>query len=315
MDAIEIFKKIIGEKLEPLIIKYDPYNDGFHTQPYHHVTHDDFEQNFVDVIFDNIIFYAYEKNEIEKEYNRNNFNKLHQLSKSIYIKRIPRTEREKDGLFGELTLDAFLKLFFPNIETLFSRVKYLERYPHKERDYIEKGHEIKGYDAMVFSLEGNKKYFWIGQVKTGSWDYCLNGIKEDINKSIIKYYFADAIAIMSDIMYAFNSTSVELEQIINDINDITLNNTDRENKTNKIIAYFKNNDISIKIPCLIMANEEHYNDEEELLQIIKSKIAKAFKNFSINEKEGLNIEVLLLVLPLRNLDKIRKLFLEVRKNV
>lgn len=52
MDAIEIFKQIIGERLKPLIIKYDPYKDEFLTHPFRHILDDDFEKKFSDVMFD-----------------------------------------------------------------------------------------------------------------------------------------------------------------------------------------------------------------------------------------------------------------------
>ena len=65
MDAVDIFKELIGQRLAPLIVKYDPYKDVFTTHPYRHIFDDNFEKIFTDVIFDSIIFYAYEKDEIE----------------------------------------------------------------------------------------------------------------------------------------------------------------------------------------------------------------------------------------------------------
>ncbi len=46
MNAIEIFKKLIGERLTPLIVKYDPYKDVFTTHPYRHIFDDNFERTF-----------------------------------------------------------------------------------------------------------------------------------------------------------------------------------------------------------------------------------------------------------------------------
>lgn len=43
MNAIEIFKQLIGKKLTPLIVKYDPYKDVFTTHPYRHIFDDNFE--------------------------------------------------------------------------------------------------------------------------------------------------------------------------------------------------------------------------------------------------------------------------------
>ena len=51
MNAIEIFKKLIGERLTPLIVKYKPYEDVFTTHPYSHILDSDFEIRFTDTIF------------------------------------------------------------------------------------------------------------------------------------------------------------------------------------------------------------------------------------------------------------------------
>ena len=300
--------------MHPLIVKYSPYTDSYETHPFRHTFDMDFEMNFSDVLYDSIVFYAYEKDEIENEYQKGRLDDLRKASKVAY-NRVPKTERKADGLMGELTLDCFIKLFFPNIELLYSRAKYMERFPSIEKEVKKTGHEIKGYDSLVFSIENDKMIFWTGQVKTGKWDYCLDGIKEDVNKSIIKYYFADAIALMSDIMRAVSSTSERLTKIIDDLNDIILTcENEREQKTQKIIEYFISNKIKIRIPCLLMPDESNYIDEAGILQTIKKQIKKSFSGFSIANSEGLDIEVLLLVFPLRNLDKIRQIFLEARKS-
>lgn len=314
MDAIEIFKQLIGEKIKPMIIKYEPYKDVFTTHPYSHILDVDFEERFTDTVFDSILFYAYEKDEIEKEYQKCHLDDLRKASRVAYENRVPKTEKETDGLLGELTLDCFIKLFFPDIEMLYSRAKYLERRPHKEETVERKGHEIRGYDGMVFSIENGQKYFWVGQVKTGDWNYCLDGIKNDINKSIIKYYFADAITILCDIMRTINSTSVELSKIIDDINDIIFDcNSNRADQTERILQYFKQEQIVIRIPCLVMPNESDYADSGRLIDNIKAKTKNAFKDFELVNNDNLDIEVLLLVFPLRNLNKVCELFLEVRK--
>ena len=62
-----------------------------------------------------------------------------------------------------------------------------------------------------------------------------------------------------------------------------------------------------------MPNESDYDDSSRLIDNIKTKIKNAFKDFVLVNNNKLDIEVLLLVFPLRNLDKVRELFLEVRK--
>lgn len=314
MEAIQIFQKLIGERIAPIILQYAPYTDTFLTYPYHHSTEPSFESEFVDLIFDSIVFYAYEKDEIEKEYNRGRFSNLRVAARNAYERRVPKTERETDGLLGELTLDSFVKCFFSHIQMLYSRVKYLERYPKQELDAKRTGHEIKGHDSMLFSVENNQKYMWVGQVKTGTWDYCLKGIKEDIAKSILRNYFSSAMIIMTDIMRATSSASDELQKIIDDLNDFCLEYPkDMATLYAKVHDYFVNEGITIRVPCMIIADEAQYSNEAVLLDVIKSKCHEAFNGFSY-DCDGLNVEVLLLVFPVRNLKAIRKEFLNLRKS-
>ena len=197
---------------------------------------------------------------------------------------------------------------------LYSRVKKVETVPRINLDIKRNGQEIKGYDGLVFSEQNGRKYMWTGQVKTGSWEYCLGAIKQDIDKSILKTYFADSMLIMADYLRAVSDNSTSLNQIVNDINDLQFEYSKNESILHtKIVDYFKKNDITIRIPCLIMAEEDKYLDDTELLNIIKSKCSNAFNGFQINNQEGLNIEVIFLVFPIRNLKKLREYFLDIRK--
>jgi hypothetical protein len=154
---------------------------------------------------------------------------------------------------------------------------------------------------------------WVGQVKTGTWDYCFTGIKEDIDKSILKHYFASAMAIMADIMMATSDLSHDLKSIIDDLNDIFFDHpTETEERHSKIIEYFKEKKIVIRIPCMIIAEEEEYSDTEKLLASVKSRCAKAFDGFCENNDCGLDIEIMLMVFPVRDLKKLRQAFLDER---
>ena len=83
----------------------------------------------------------------------------------------------------------------------------------------------------------------------------------------------------------------------------------------KIVTYFKEENITIRVPCLIIADEKSYSGEKTLLEIIKTKVKDSFDDFNIANDAGLNIEVLLLVFPVQNIGKIRSEFLGVRKQV
>ena len=70
---------------------------------------------------------------------------------------------------------------------------------------------------------------------------------------------------------------------------------------------------TIRVPCLIIAAEEEYADEDLLLNCIKTKCHDAFDGYTY-DSDGLNVEVLLLVFPVRNLEEICKQFLTLRKS-
>lgn len=312
MEASQIFTEYIANRIRPIVLQYTPYTDVFEIYPYHHRTDIDFEEQFSNLMFDNIVFYAYEKAEIEKEYNRGHFDRLRIAARNAYESRVPKTERETDGLLGELALDSFVKCFFNNIQMLYSRVKYLERSPQKDTNGKRTGHEIKGYDSMLFSIENGKKYMWVGQVKTGEWNYCLNGIKNDISKSILYTYFSNAMLIMADIMRAASDNSKELQKIIDDINELCFDySTEPEKLCLKVCDYFHKADISIRVPCLMIADESNYSDQMALLESIKNKCHSAFNGFTLNS-DKLNVEILLLVFPVRNLNDLRRKFLNTR---
>lgn len=314
MEASQIFTELIGNRIRPIVLQYTPYTDVFKTYPYHHRIDVDFEQQFSDLMFDSIVFYAYEKEEIEKEYNRGRFSTLRTAARNAYERRVPKTERETDGLLGELALDSFIKCFFDHIQMLYSRVKYLERYPKIEIDPKRVGHEVKGHDSLLFSVEDGRKYMWVGQVKTGAWDYCLKGSKADISKSILRNYFSSAMIIMADIMRATSNISDDLQQVIDDLNDFCLEYpSDMEALYNKVHDYFITKNITIRVPCLMIADEAEYSDEDALLKCIKAKCHEAFDGYTY-ECDGQNVEVLLLVFPVRNLNAIRKEFLTLRKS-
>lgn len=59
---------MIGSELEGLVVKYTPYNENFDVHPYRQSITTDFEKQFADLLFDSIIFYAFEKEEIEEDY-------------------------------------------------------------------------------------------------------------------------------------------------------------------------------------------------------------------------------------------------------
>jgi len=91
----------------------------------------------------------------------------------------------------------------------------------------------------MFSDDNQEISVWLGQVKTGDWNYCLKSIKGDLNKSILKEYFSGQMAILADLKRCAD-VSV-MSAIINEINNICfdIDEDNDESKTyEKIAQYF-----------------------------------------------------------------------------
>lgn len=88
MESIDIFKEVIRSRICPLVVKYKPYMDRFETYPFRHAFDRNFENMFANVLFDSIVFYAYEKDELIKIHKMCFFEKLETLfrASSVYVK-------------------------------------------------------------------------------------------------------------------------------------------------------------------------------------------------------------------------------------
>ena len=67
MTAKEIYQLFVGNRLKPLVIEFDPYSEKYKYYPYHHINDDSFEETFANLMFDNIVFYAFEKKDVQKK--------------------------------------------------------------------------------------------------------------------------------------------------------------------------------------------------------------------------------------------------------
>jgi len=98
-----------------------------------------------------------------------------------------------------------------------------------------------------------------------------------------------------------------------DLNEIIFENTgDTALIHSNIQKYFFDENIIVRVPCLMIVDENNYKNEAEILNIIKEKCKSSFDCFVQNKNNNLNVEVFLLVFPVRNLQLLRKLFLNER---
>ena len=94
-----------------MVLQYQPYTDTFSTYPYHHSISPSFEAEFVDLMFDSIVFYAYEKEEIEKEFNRGRFSVLRTAARNAYERRVQKLNERRMDYWVSLRWIALLNAF------------------------------------------------------------------------------------------------------------------------------------------------------------------------------------------------------------
>ena len=305
--AERLYKELVGDRLEPLIVKYNPITGVFKYHPYRHAFEKSTEESLAGVLFDHLVFYSFEDAEIKKEYEGGRLENVRTAAKEAYRDLVPKTEKKLDGMLGELLLDAMLRKFYPQTKTVISRVKYLERQPKRE---IKR--ELYGYDAIMFSEGEGQISIWLGQAKTGDWDYCSESIRDDLNKNILKSYFAAHMIILAT--YKRGDNLGGLTKVINDINQIKYDTVEEGNdkRYDAIISYFVDNKIQILMPSLLLYQANEYENTDDILADIKNKCETDLKNISVTNAEPLNINALFIIFPVRNLDMLRGLLLESR---
>jgi predicted RNA-binding Zn-ribbon protein involved in translation (DUF1610 family) len=131
MDIRKFFKEHMIDNLNLLVFEYDINSSVCESKGFGHIKDDDFEERFIDLLINHIVFYSFEEDELINEYNRNRLDDLRKAAVAAYNKRIPKTERKNDGLLGELVLDMVLKSYYP-IEMLYARIKYIDQVPTKD---------------------------------------------------------------------------------------------------------------------------------------------------------------------------------------
>lgn len=310
MDIRKFFKEHMIDNLNLLVFEYDINSSVCESKGFGHIKDDDFEERFIDLLINHIVFYSFEEDELINEYNRNRLDDLRKAAVAAYNKRIPKTERKNDGLLGELVLDMVLKSYYP-IEMLYARIKYIDQVPTK--DYKK---EVKGYDSLCFSMNDGKPSIWIGQIKTGDKTYCYKNIKDDLAKNLLHDYFSDSMLIMADNLRSKSNTIINL---INDINDIQYTySEDKKILFSKVIEYFKSKNIEVIMPSMMLYESKKYdniNFIKDLEEEIKDDIISNFKDYKFINQEGLNAKVIILVFTVRDLHALREKLLNFRLNV
>ncbi len=291
----KIYDSMITEKSKSIIIKYSSYNQNYKYIPFTHPCNNYALDNLYNLIIDNIIFYAFSENEIlNLQKSTEVLNDLRSAAKYSFYERLPkRLNANTDGTIGEVLLDLIIQVFEPFSQKLIARAKHTE---------MSKKTEITGYDALYFTKTNDEIPMWLGQAKAGRETYCKNDIKKDLNKKFTSEYFSNTAFYIAD-----KSDSSDLTELLNKINKICFEAQQKEFTKEKKIAnlyqLLQQNNIHIKIPCLLAYTKDIYNDEDAIsdqIDIIKKSMSKYYETETFSINIGLPYEIIFYIFPIQN---------------
>lgn len=285
------------DKSEEIIITYDPYEDKYLYQAYSHNLETDNVEQLAGLIRKNLLFYCYGEKEVEKYYNNNTFETLEKAAQYAYDQRLPKRNNKKDGLIGEVLLDLIIQRSQPSAKKLAVRTIF------RQND----NKEIKGYDLTYFSNENSNISLWLGQSKIGEIDYCKKGLNQDLLSKFTDDYLSKQIYFICDKRVELTDEVSELLEIIEKINIQNLNENNEE-RVKKLLSFFQEKNIAIKIPCLLTYQRKNvYADSGKIIEKIKREV-KSVKNYFNAKKylfSGITPEIIFYIFPIESLDRIR----------
>lgn len=303
-----LFEKLIVEKMDSIIIKYKPEQHTYSYQGYNHQATEGALDDVTNLVIDDIVFYTFSEKEIV-DYNTSFglLEDLREAAKYAYLQRLPERENaNSDGLLGEVLLDLLIQTYSNTAKKLVVRAKHTE---------IGTKKEITGYDALYFTKENEEVFFWLGQAKAGEKAYCKSSIIDDLMTKYKNEYFLKTAFYIAD-----KKDTDELDNLLMEINSVCFKaqklKWSKDEKTSQLFQVMKNNNIKIKIPCLIAYTKTIYNDTTKLKEKLQKEINNIVKEFDIKTfpvEMDLEYEILFWIFPVENISYIRENLIKLKK--
>jgi len=297
-----LYDSSISANAKLTIVQYDAVKKTYEYRPYSHFATADAIDRLSNLIIDNMVFYAFSEEEVVNTHKRNGMlDDLKAAAKYAYIERLPkRINAATDGTTGEVLLDILIQVYEPVNHKLIARAKFKQ---------MGDNSEIKGYDALYFAEHKNEVSLWLGQVKTGSCEYCKSSISTDLNAKYVLDYFSRALYYIADKV----ETNNPLLKILHKVNDIHFESLKKswtqEQKRKKLFELLSSFGVRIKIPCVLVYTDDIYSNPNRLRgEIVKATNAMVdfFDNKVFTISIGLAYEVIYYVFPVRNVQELRE---------
>lgn len=265
--------------------------------PHYHDFEDNTPFELGNILRKHIIFSSYSEREIIKKYNLGQMQDLEKLVQWTKKNRLPNRKGAQNGLYSEVLLDLILNLTYPNI------YKGCIRTIHRQRS---DNNEIKGFDSVhVLIDENNASYLLLGQAKLGRKKYCIDSIKEDLEKVGFLYTY-DELCFIAD---KVDSLEDPVKELLEGLNTLFFEMEDKEVQFRKknLKEYLTRNNITLSIPCLIAydsnssyVSKEITKIEEEITSVISILNSEEYSH------DGIDFEISFIIFPISDINNLRE---------
>lgn len=245
----------------------------------------------------NLVFYCFGEQEVVNKIKSGLFSNMEQAILYAYKNRLPKRLPKQDGLPSEVLFDLLIQNMLPNAYKLAVRTIL------RQND----NNEIKGYDLTYFTNDNGKITLWLGQAKLGSHSYCKTGINDDLNTKFGAQYLSTQIFFIAEKQSGLSEQGIELTNIINQLNMITIEKNDAE-RAKAFTDFLLEKNITVNIPCLLAYGKgSAYSEITKLEENIKKEVEETEKYFSLHEYifNGFQPHLIFFIFPIENLEGLR----------
>lgn len=265
--------------------------------PHYHGFEDNTPFELGVILRKHIIFSSYSEREIVKKYNSGQMRNLEKLVQWTKKNRLPNRKGVQNGLYSEVLLDLILNLAYPNI------YKGCIRTIHRQRS---DNNEIKGFDSVHVLIDENKiAYMLLGQAKLGQKKYCINSIKEDLEKMGFLYTY-DELCFIAD---KVDSLEAPVKELLEGLNSLFFEMEDKDVQFRKknLKEYLTQNNIILTIPCLIAYDSNTSYILKEISKIVE-EITSVISILNSEEysHDGIDFDISFIIFPISNVNKLRE---------
>lgn len=293
----DIFEKEIVQKSKGVIFSFSPVADTYKYLPYTHGISATAVEDLGELMRCNLFFYAFGEEEVVAYYKKDKFSSMEQAAKYAYRQRLPKRAGITDGLPSEVLLDLLIQIYNPKAYKLAVRTLFRQ----------DDNNEIRGYDLTCFTKDETGITLWLGQAKLGEKNYCKSGIHNDLLEKFKKEYLAKQLFFVCDKRIGITDDAKSILEAIEDINRLMMS-ADESSRADKLLAYFKEHHIKIKIPCLLAYGEGTvYADASKICDKIQEQV-DSIKQYYVKHTyifEGIAPEIVFCVFPIESIDRLR----------